>query len=201
MTTKSHVLHILFVALTALASVAVEALSPGGPLAHFQWAAPAVGLLVYWVRAANLRDVPPGPGAVVALLIVALTAASVALVTDGCAHLPGPVPPADAGTVTDCSDAALHQAEISIEPDVANAVALGDYAGVEAAMASIVAQLTVTVGAPLALAEATCAVDWIVAEAEKLQTATADSLAAMKVANGRRWVVEHGANVKPAALQ
>jgi hypothetical protein len=111
---------------------------------------------------------------------------------------PGPVPPGDAGTLTDCSDAALHQAEISLIPQVENALALADYGSVTGALGSIVAGLAATVGAPLALAEVTCVVDWVVAQAEKAKAQTADTLEASKASFGARWVSEHGANVKPA---
>lgn len=135
----------------------------------------------------------PPAGPIVLVLAVALTCGGATC------RQPGPVPPAEAGTLVDCSDAALHAAELKIIPDVENALALGNYASVTAALASIVASLAVTDGAPLALAEATCVVDWLVAKLEAAKAQTADPLEASKAAFGARWVSEHGANVKPAS--
>jgi hypothetical protein len=189
MTAKQHVQHAVSVALPVIASSLIELLGPQGALGHYHWSATALMLLIWGVRALNIKN--PGPPAAVVVLLGAALACGGAT-----CRTVGPVPPG--GTLTDCSDAALHQAEIALIPQVENALALADYSSVTDALGSIVAGLTATVGAPLALAEVTCVVDWVVSEAEKAKTQTADSLEASKAAFGSRWVTEHGATVKPA---
>ena len=111
----------------------------------------------------------------------------------------GPTPPPGTPGITNCSDAALHAAELKLLPSLENAVGSADYASAEAAIATIIAQEALTVGVPLATAEASCVISWILSKAESAATATADSLEATKAANAKQWLTAHPANVTGAA--
>src|SRR6185312_15350971 len=116
MTKAQHVRHILFIALTALAAVGVEALSPGGALAHYPWAIPALGAVKYAVTLFGA-----GPPAAAAVLLFALLGCS------GCKSVLGPVPPPGTPGFVNCSDAALHAAALNILPSVETALATASY--------------------------------------------------------------------------
>jgi hypothetical protein len=105
---------------------------------------------------------------------------------------PGPVPPADGGTFTDCAGAALHQTEVDILPAVENALASSNW---ESALISIATQL----GGPLALEEVACVVAWVEAKAEQQAQLTADSLEATKAVHAKAWQAKHPANITGTA--
>lgn len=175
MTKAQHVRHILFIVLTALAAVGVEALSPGGALAHYPWALPVLGAVKY---AMTLFDLGAGPPAAAAVLLFALLGCS------GCKSVLGPVPPPGTPGFVNCSDAALHAAALNILPSVETALATASY---EAALATLVA----SVGGPLALSEVECAVAWVASEAARAEVATSDSLEAAKFARAQAWLAAH----------
>lgn len=107
----------------------------------------------------------------------------------------GPVPPPGTPGIANCSDTALHAAELKLLPSLESAVALANFADAESAIATIVAQEAITVGGPLALAEASCVIAWIESKAEAATTATADSIESTKVSNAKRWLAKDGDQV------
>lgn len=132
-----------------------------------------------------------------------LAAAAVCLLALGsggstCIRAPvGPTPPADGGTVTDCSDAALHQAELDALPAIESAAAEADFSSVEAAAASVVANLAIKEGLPLAGAEATCLFQWVEKQAASL-SADDKEVEGLKLSNAQQWLAKHGARVTGA---
>lgn len=189
MTKQSHVRHIIVALVLALGAVLVEALAPAGALGHYQWAAPALAVVVYVMRLLGPNGGPP-----VAAAIVVLTPLAVAL---SCSHVLGPVPPPGTPGFVNCSDAALHEAALNVLPSVENALATDSY---EAALATIIA----SVGGPLAVAEVECAVAWIASQAMTAPDggrapAEYDSLEATKAAHARAWLAAHPVTFAPGA--
>ena len=182
MTRSQHVKHIVVVALAALGSVLIEALAPDGPLGHFHWAASALAVVAYAVRAFNLGA---GPPAAAALLLIA------ALGCNGC-KLFGPTPPPNTPGFVNCSDAALHAAALNILPSVETALATDSY---EAALATLVASLA----GPLALSEVECAVAWVANQAAMREQATGDPVEATKETHALAWLRAHPVTFAPAA--
>jgi hypothetical protein len=171
MTGKQHLAHIVSVILTAVAAVVTPALMPGGALASYSWAPLALATLAYIARAVAKGAVPPA-----VLLLVAIGLSSCGIT--------GPVPPPNTPGITNCSDAALHQAELNILPAVENALASPNW---ESALLAIVA----SVGGPLALTEVSCVVAWVEEEATKAAATTADSLEATKAAHAKAWLAKY----------
>ena len=101
----------------------------------------------------------------------------------GCG-ITGPVPPPGTPGIVACSDTALHDAELSILPNVETALASANW---EQALLSLVAGI----GGPLALQEVSCAVQWVEAQAEKSAATTSDSLQATEAAHAVAWLVKH----------
>lgn len=103
----------------------------------------------------------------------------------GCNSVLGPTPPPNTPGFVNCSDTAIHQAALNLLPSIETALATGSY---EAAIAALIAQD----GGPLALAEAACAVQWVISKLEGQSAATsADSIASTQVANGKAWLAAH----------
>jgi hypothetical protein len=183
MTKKAHFLHVLAVVGTTALSVLAEALTTG-QLSHAAWAVPAL-FLVNYLR--KLTGTTPPPATLV--MLVALTAIS------SCKTITGPVPPPGTPGLANCSDATMHDAELRLLPSLENAVALANFADVEGAVAQIVATEAISVGGPLALAEASCVIAWIESKAEAVAGVTADSLEARKAANAKTWLAKDGTPV------
>lgn len=171
MTGKQHLAHIVSVVITAVAAVVTPALMPGGALASYSWAPLALAAIAYVARAVANGAVPP---TVLVLVALGLTSCGIK----------GPVPPPNTPGLANCSDAALHEAELNILPSVETALASPNW---ESALLAIVA----SVGGPLALTEVSCVVAWVEAEATKAETATADSLEATKAAHARAWLAKY----------
>ncbi len=110
------------------------------------------------------------------------------LIALGACGISGPVPPPGTPGIVNCSDTALHQAELNILPSVETALASANW---EQALLTLVA----SIGGPLALAEVNCVVAWVENQAALQATATADSLEATKVSHARAWLAKHPANV------
>lgn len=89
-------------------------------------------------------------------------------------------------TFVDCSEASLHKAWISILPDVETAVALGG-----PSIDAVVAQVAVTTGVPLAVAEVTCGLQYLVARITHSQQTSPDPLEQAKLANAQAWLAAH----------
>lgn len=126
--------------------------------------------------------------------LLAAVGACLLLSLAGCG-VTGPVPPPGTPGVANCSDTALHAAELKLLPSLESAVALANFADAESAIATIVAQEAITVGGPLALAEASCVIAWIESKAEAATTATADSIESTKVSNAKKWLAKDGDQV------
>lgn len=101
----------------------------------------------------------------------------------GCQSL-GPTPPPGTPGFVNCSDTALHQAELNLLPAVETALASASW---ESALLSIAAG----VGGPLAMAEVSCTVQWVLSKAEASAAATSDSVEATKAANAKAWLVKY----------
>lgn len=86
----------------------------------------------------------------------------------------------------DCSEAALHRAWISLLPDIETAVALGP-----GSVDGVVATVAATVGVPLAVAEVTCGLQYLVARITHSQQTSPDPLEAKKLANAQAWLAAH----------
>lgn len=174
-----HVKHALFVAFTAIAPALIEVLGPAGAFGHKAWAAPALAVVLWVVRALTAASVPP-----VAVLLVLASPLLFGGAT--CKNAPGPiVPPGDAGpSFVNCSEAALHQAVLNILPSAETAIAQANY---EAAVAALIAGI----GGPLAFDEVACAIQWIASKAALQETATGDTLEATKAAHARAWLAAH----------
>jgi hypothetical protein len=112
-----------------------------------------------------------------------ICALALASLIGGCG-ITGPVPPPGTPGIVACSDTALHEAELSILPNVETALASANW---EQALLSLVAGI----GGPLALQEVSCAVQWVEAQAEKSGSVTADSLEATKAAHAIAWLAKH----------
>jgi len=176
MTKAQHVKHAILVALAAVAPALIEILGPEGAFGHKAWAAPALAVVLWTVRAMNPSSGPPAAAALV-LLLPFLGGAM-------CVKTPVTPTPADAGpSFVNCSDAAIHQAALNILPNVETAISQPNY---EAAIASIIAGLV----GPLAFDEVACAVQWVESKAEA-NAVTADSLEATKAANAKAWLAAH----------
>ena len=100
----------------------------------------------------------------------------------------GPVPPPGTPGIVNCSDTALHQAELNILPSVETALASANW---EQALLTVAAGIA----GPLALSEVDCVVAYVENEAALASTATADSIEATKVSNARAWLAKHPANI------
>jgi hypothetical protein len=113
----------------------------------------------------------------------------VLLCLSGCKSL-GPTPPPGTPGFVNCSDTAIHQAALNLLPSIETALATANF---EAAIAALVA----LDGGPLALAEAACAVQWVLSKAQQNLVATTtssspgDSIEAAKVANAKAWLAAH----------
>lgn len=130
-----------------------------------------------------------------ALTVVAFLAVATACGAATCVKPPpisptvpdGGFPDASAGqTLKDCSEAALHAAWVGLLPDIETAVATSP-----GAVNAIVAQVAVTAGFPLALAEARCALQYLVDRITHSQKVAPDSLEAKKLANAQAWLAAH----------
>lgn len=186
MTKQQHARHAILVVLTVLGSVLVEVLAPAGALGHYHWSATALAVVAWGVRALNLRMPPPTTAAAFLLALPFLGGAT-------CIKTPV-TPPGDGGTLTDCSLAAIHGAELGIVGDVESALAQTDFSGVESALASVAAKLAVTTGLSTATALVTCVVQWAQHEASGLAVAPyKEPLEQLKVANAQKWLQLHGA--------
>ena len=86
----------------------------------------------------------------------------------------------------DCSDVALHAAWLGLLPDIETAVATSG-----AAVDAIVAQVAATAGIPLAVAEVTCGLHYLVDRITHSQQVAPDSLEAKKLANAQAWLAAH----------
>jgi len=186
MTNTQHLRHAILVAVAAIAPALIEILGPQGAFGHKAWAAPAIAVVLWAIRALNVSSGPPTAAALV-LLLPFLGGAT-------CIRTPvGPTPPADAGpSFVNCSDAALHQAALNILPAAETAIAQSNY---EAAVAALIAGI----GGPLAFAEVACALQWIESKAEANVTATADSLEATKAAHAKAWLAAHAVTFAPVS--
>lgn len=181
---KKTSLHFAGLALTAAIGILVDYLTKS----HKVWAPIALALLVdLKPLAASLSGTAPA-----ALVLLA------ALSLSGCSHVLGPVPPPGTPGFVNCSDTALHNAEVSILPNVETALASANW---EQALLSIVAGI----GGPLALGEVNCVVAWVESKAEtSVGAATqanseADPLEVTKGANAAAWLKAHPANITGTA--
>lgn len=184
MTKAQHVKHFLAAAVAAVGPVLLVLLTDS-PWANAAWAAPAV-VVLKWLISATQGTPPPA-----ATLLLAL-ACLPALMGATCIKPPPITPPADGGTFTDCSDAALHSAIQTLIPDVETALASGNW---DTALAVLISN---TAG-PLAVAEVTCAVEYVLAKAEAAAAPPqSDSLNATKAAHAKAWLAAKGAPVTGA---
>lgn len=188
MTSKQHKWHIAVVVLGAIAAGVVELLT-NSPLAHAAWAPTALTAVKYLVTYLATTDGAPPAVPPAALLVLAFLPA---LMGATCIKPPPITPPADGGTFTDCSDAALHNAIQTLIPDVETALASGNW---DTALAVLISN---TAG-PLAVAEVTCAVEYVLAKAEAAAAPPqSDSLNATKAAHAKAWLAAKGAPVTGA---
>ena len=104
----------------------------------------------------------------------------------------GPVPPPGTPGIVNCSDTALHQAELNILPSVETALASANW---EQALLTVAAGIA----DPLAIQEVSCVVAWVESEADKAASATADSLEATKEAHAKSWLTKYGQGITGAA--
>lgn len=188
MNNRSHIKHTVSVVLGLLIAIVTPALT-SGVLANYSWTPLALAAVVYAGRI--LKNMGGGPPA------VAVLALFVTLGSFGCwLTKPQPISPtvpdggfadASAGqTFVDCSEAALHDAWVSLLPDIETAAAVSP-----ASIQAVIATVAATAGMPLALAEGRCALQYLVDRITHSQKTAPDSLEATKLANAQAWLAAH----------
>lgn len=89
-------------------------------------------------------------------------------------------------TFKGCSDAALHAAWVGLLPDIETAVATSP-----GAVDVIVAQVAITAGVPLAVAEVTCGLQYLVDRITHSEQTAPDRIEEAKLANAQAWLAAH----------